>query len=132
MPCFHKHDINYLEISQEIDGVTTYMAIGLGVIIGVLLFYFLIVHTSCCDGLSCVKERRSASTRGSDRPNLIYILKFFHSSLDFWTDILYCYQMYILSELFFFLTSLLFVILPMFCSTILIVQCICLSVAYVK
>ena len=103
------------------DRFTTYMVFGFGALISALLVYFLVFHTSCCDGFDCIKECRSASSRGSDKPKVIYILRFFHSSLDFWTDMLFCYQMYILSELFFFLASLTFVMLPIFCSMVLIV-----------
>ena len=109
------------EISQEMDNITTDMAIGFGAIIVVLLLYFLIFHTSCCHGFGCVEDCRNVSSRGSDKPNIIYILRFFHSSLDFWTDILFCYQMYILSELFFFFASLLFIILPILGSMVLII-----------
>ena len=66
-------------------------------------------------------HKKSKKFRGMDMPDYIALLAYFAGMMDFWTDLLFCYSMYLVSEMILFYLSLLFVIIPLIMSIILLI-----------
>ena len=56
-----------------------------------------------------------------DKPNYLYVARYIHSVFDFWTDVLFCYTMYLKKENDLFLTSVVFTLTPLLCSIMLVI-----------
>ena len=59
--------------------------------------------------------------KGSDIPNYSPVFQYVQSVIDFWTDVLFAYSMYLKEERLYFGLALTFTALPLICSVVLII-----------
>ena len=90
---------------QTIDLIARYMVYGAGGV-AVLLFMFWGCHGTLY-------------WKGSDVPNYGAVFRYVHSVVDFWSDVLFVYCMYLYGKDLLFYGSALFTVLPLLCSILL-------------
>ena len=85
-------------ILKTIDTFTSYLLLAVG---GILFVIFLLwmFHNVCWGG--------------SDVPDYGSVVRFVHSVVDFWTDVLFAYTMYLNKKMLFFYGSALFTVVPL-------------------
>ena len=83
---------------NTINNVVSYMLIGVGCCL-FLIFILWMIH--------------NVFWSGSDVPDYGSVIRYIHSVVDFWTDVLFAYSMYLNDEMMHFYGSAIFTILPL-------------------